>query len=511
MESKYKPIILIIALVLALSVMISAVNNEDELDNEIIGNVVLKGLYYLDPSFKVESDYNLNIYDIAKEESKKILDCSNEVDKSDCIQEVVKIINKDISQYDLKLKQGFNPDLNEDVVKKYGFTLSKYLHELAYADYLDETCYYPFNSLIGTKLIFNGSLSGSHMTINDDMRVDFAFDTMFELSGLFYDSHVLEIKNMKTFYVSKNGNTIVFRESVSDLPKCRLESRKNVFRNFYYEYENNYGEQYISFAMDLRTPPPPKISDFDLDIFEGKENAFNLKWEQVKTISGKKVDSLNEYRIYCSDEGKGAVLLSEFETVKADKEKYDIKITKCNGEDIVNGQEYYFNIVPVSFSNSYVEKGLLTKSKRAVDELAPGLNTKFRFEERLHSFNPIGTLNIPEPLCNADGSDLTNYDGYYVFYDTKARESELLLKIADLDSDFDCDNLYYCRKEKSDVESIDLKDLDLSLDFGLPDEYDFVFYTIPFDSDNNFINQPLEWAQDNPTCILDFDINSVND
>lgn len=455
------------------------------------------GSYNINPSFKVDSSYDLSIYDEAMYYAGELISCQTQTPMSACIKDVIQEVNS--KDNGLTLKTGMYPNFDEDYKSFYNFV--HYLLELKENEEIKD-CKINLNTLNfgddNLKIIVDSSYTSSLVKSDKyNVSLDFPFGYSESVGSSINFNAPFEF-NLKDSVVLEhiNGGFNFIQDKNSNLETCDLISKNNyVLRNFYFEYDSIYGIQVIPFSIDFRSVPPPKLITFDLNVITNDENKFKLSWNQVTDVSGNYIDILEEYRIYCADfnftNNFDSVIY--YESIPADQDRYEVILNKCNNTLITSDTNYYFSIITVGNSNNKYVDDVLIKNTTSVDDLAPGLSSSYK-----QNYLVGEELSLDAPIINSDGSTLNSFDGYYVFYFHNTVESLFLNNYITSFDGTNCagKDVYYdifCEKYDVLEESPYYDDLETS--FYPNDKSELLVYVIPYDNSGNFVTAIVDWVR----------------
>lgn len=490
-----------------------------------ISNMIKTQVYKMVLSFTAKSNYNLDIYPQMFSDTDEILKCRNFsklkfTNIGQCLKSNIDTLNAR-ADIPLKYSVGLMPKLKEDkdYVRFYDFieTLYGTYNYQIEVDSLSELCTqecaykYSFSGgswLSDYKIKMKRGLKGTIFS-RGDLSVETDFLVGYQSNGFgYYDfsEREFDLEDEPYLIKSDSGILLYFEDDnkqmnddyINNMKVCG--QTKNIY-NFYAEYDSFFGKQFIPFSLDFTMPYPKKVSDFKVEQKKNAENTFVLSWDTPVIDQAKTKDSLVEqYRVYCApSDFSSSVNCVVFESIDANKDKYEIEVSSCNGTSIETGKEYYFVITSVDSSGKFERKELVKKSAVAIDELAPGLAKTYKQEFVVSKSDVKGKIIHEKPTINEDGSELSNFSSYMLLFTDKKYENALLTKLADMTLDkcnsgqIDFTTPIFCypiEPEKKETPMTDFTNDFVSFD----STFNLVVYLIPIDKSGNFIKEPNVWS-----------------
>ena len=375
------------------------------------------GTYYLDPSFKIKFDYEMESeYEdtIAKAKNaigqckaqKKIGECLKQYAKSEGFEcdrnDLEGIFYGILSKYEecLNLKEDeavcrLSPSREmpqEKFRKNYEILARSLIDEVSFElkdsgnDIMEDAVsspgiyYTDFDrketkaSSVSIKLDYNGEPKIESITASD---------------GKALSSIILYKKGNKAYFIEKSvENNFLLQKGIkkANLPRknaakfcirsgkqaSALESMDNEVknRNIVYRFAVKYPE--------LDVPPP--VTNFDAADKLKAEGSAILTWGKAKWEDGSDAINSDHYNVYCSEsefksndnkeiDFENAASIKVFSDINP--EQWKVTISKCGSKNIEDGRMHYFAITSATEEAESI--ATISKSVAPADDLAPGI------------------------------------------------------------------------------------------------------------------------------------------
>lgn len=506
------------------------------------------GTYYLDPSFKIRFDYQMQSeYEETVAKAKAAIEqCKAQKKIGECLRQHIKSEGFECEQNDLE-------DIFYSIPSKYEDCLNlkedEAICRISIAGEMPEESRRKNYELLATSLVDEVSFelrdSGNAVmedTINSqgiyyidfdkketkansvnirlDYRTEPKIESITSSDGKALSGMILYKKGSKAYFVEKSAeNNFLLQKDIKKINLPRKNAAKFCIRSgkqasVLDNIDNEVKSRNVVYRFAVKYPEldvPPPVTNFVAADKLKAEGSVILSWNKAKLEDGSDVINGDHYNVYCSEsefkkdykneiDFEGINPLKVFSDINP--EQWKIAVDKCSIKDIEDGKTYYFAVTSATEEAESI--ATISKSAASADDLAPGI-TSFVLtngnNERDDSIDGSACIKMSGSINAVPKRPEYNEDKDNARQGTRIKDDERLMYLLHYSKTKVASNLDVCEQKRCKAISISqpasFNANDYAGDERFTENQEYCFTLAAKDENNNIIRNiasPYQFA-----------------